>query len=163
MPFPQTAEKIENERKIENKEYLQTQLKLRLQDFETVQNIQREQQLKKKHLRTLVDTSGVGLETNNEINLTDWMATGNHNIGNELKLLDSVQQNVNEIMKTINESRNNFKNNDDDDDDDDDDDNVKEEKKEIGNMYIVDDYLYYEIDFKSDIKITNLNDDWEIE
>ena len=97
MSFPQTAEKIENERKIENKEYLQIQLKFRLHDFETVQNIEREQQLKKKHLRTLVDPSGVGLEINNEINLTDWMATGNHNIGNELKLLDSVQQNVNEI------------------------------------------------------------------
>ena len=97
------------------------------------------------------------------------MATVNHNIGNELKLLDSVQQNVNEIMKTINQSTNDFKNEDEDDDDDDDDDDsdddndIKEEKKDIGNMYIVVEYLYYEIDFKSDIKITNLNDDWEIE
>ena len=30
-------------------------------------------------------------------------------------------------------------------------------------MYIEDEYLDDEIDFKSDIKITNVNDDWKIE
>ena len=46
LSFPQTAEEAGNKRKIENKEYIQTQLKIRTRDFKTAQNIEREQQQK---------------------------------------------------------------------------------------------------------------------
>ena len=71
-----------------------------------MQNTERES--RKKHLQTIVDPSGAGLKTNADINPSDWMTTRNYDVANELKLPDSVQQNVNEIMKTINQSINNF-------------------------------------------------------
>ena len=37
-----------------------------------------------------------------------WMTTGDHDIANNLKLPDNVKQNVDEIMKTINQSINNL-------------------------------------------------------
>ena len=95
---------------------------------------------------------GVGLKANIDINPTDWMKTRNHDIANELRLPHSTQQSVNEIMKTINESINNFDQND------------KELKKEeIKDIFIEGDYLGGDkTDLKSDIKIININNNWEI-
>ena len=65
LSFPQTGEEIERERKIENKKYIQTQLNIRAIDFETAQNIEREQ--RKKYCQTIVHLSGIGLKSNADI------------------------------------------------------------------------------------------------
>ena len=79
------------------------------------------------------------------------MTTRNYDVANELKLSDSVQQNINEIMKTINQSINNFSeisentttatttNNNN---------NNNNNNKETKDMYIEYDYFNNEINFK---------------
>ena len=79
------------------------------------------------------------------------MTTRNYDVANELKLSDSVQQNINEIMKTINQSMNNFSeisdntttatttNNNN---------NNNNNNKETQDMYIEYDYFNNEINFK---------------
>ena len=46
LSFPQNAIEIDEERKIENKEYIKKQLKIRLRDFETTQNMEQEERKK---------------------------------------------------------------------------------------------------------------------
>ena len=91
------------------------------------------------------------MKTNADITPSDWMTTRNYDVANELKLSDSVQQNINEIMKTINQSINNFSeisdntttatttNNNN---------NNNNNNKETQDMYIEYDYFNNEINFK---------------
>ena len=92
------------------------------------------------------------------------MTMGNHDITNELKLPDNVQQNINEIMKIINQSINNFNETKSDNKNEINSNNCN--NNETQDMYIEDGYLNDEIDFKpdptDDIKIINVNNNWQI-
>ena len=60
-----TTDKTKRERKKEEIKYLETQLKVRLRDFETIQNIENEKQ--KELFQSAVDHSNNGIRFKNRI------------------------------------------------------------------------------------------------
>ena len=131
-------------------------MKIRSEDFETTQNMEKEE--RKKHIQTILDPSGVGLKSNVDITLDDWMKR-ELDIANQLTFPDSVKQYVNEIMRTINKSINNFNEIDDSPT------IINDDNNKSQDIYIEDDYVNDEVDFVGErnqptnsVEITNIND-----
>ena len=116
---------------------------------------------KKAKIRSIVDSSSSRLKSNVNVTPDGWMME-EHDVANQLKIPDNVKRNMDEIMNLINENINIFDNTDNSDDVID-----INNDNEIEDMYIEDDYLNETENIKDenqmdDIKITNINDSWEI-
>ena len=88
------------------------------------------------------------------------MTAGDHDIANNLKLPDNVKQNIDEIMKTINQSINNFTETENATSDDEEEIN----NNETQDIYVEVNYLNEEIDFAEptdNVEMTNVNDYWQ--
>lgn len=75
LPKLQTADEIEKERKEEEIKYLENQLKVRLRDFETIQNIDKEKQ--KEFFQSTVNPSNDGRRFNDRITVYDCIIENN--------------------------------------------------------------------------------------